>query len=1200
MANDLEPNDVRGQGDLARAMESIKTFAGISYREIESSSGESGSRIAVSTAKNLTTPGKSLPTERSLRAFLRACKYGDAEIDDWCIVLDRLRYDTGATRAPSARHSVVDMVPTDDELWRALLPLPLLNRVSQAESMTVFPAVRDLVELAASLLAVEYETSATYTLHGVQHSIATVVRLGQLLGADVKKLNAHESGLLVVGAFFHDVGRHPNLPIEYSTSQVRRYLDQTGEATDKIDSLSTSVLEDYCAWDRTRRLDEYLKRLPPELLDWDGVPIREALGALCAEQARPLPKSFAPDPLPGVDIALCAGLLRLATRLELCSLRSARDIYRRLGIKRRGTPRTSAGDLEWTDYVRRLAFTPRRQNADYIVEAEAIVVRSVAEFDFRNLVEELAREFAHCRRARARWSQQLPLPDTVDLGRLKGIGYTYEKLTFELVRDDVLQLLGGTKLYGNPYVFVRELLQNAVDAVRLRRIVDPGYGPGNIAISSWEDNGAIWFRIDDDGVGMDLQTIREYFLQIGRSYYNSDDLDRELRQLGRQHSRFRAISRFGIGVMSCFMLGDRIEVSTRKGHGTAGRGDALRLSIDRREDFATLRCEGQGHDPIPADPGSAPLDFRMECGTTVAVRIDAAEHYVPPSLLLRHAAYFHFTAECTLTLNGTAHAGVDLRKPILDCPKWLKRTFGKSTGSEFTGRYLGKATVHAVPLDLTESSPDPRVQGQLVALVILPPSSEGATMLDLLSPGKRSKLSSLVRNTLAAVPVQVAAHANLTQLSLRCHPEKSMDDLLEELEVGGSLPMDDDERHDQLQARLKARYGHEFDRLDVQVLAYRGPHIAFTEEYDGFAISEEVSSTRWWGHNGVTLPTQCRHEYLTDTLEDDYTFDAVEFSKIMLSNSSLSEEQVFLVGNVGFTDDLRPDLTLARDELEAIPFGMPVALLLALSRAIPDGLPSEITDRLRDYCRHGRPLLAMEHVELGSVLAAVRPVEDAWLAEPLIVVDNVLRTAAEVIDLADRGEVMLDFGDRIWRYYPAFFDVVGAALAQERLNLRWRTSSEPGVRGNIVAGPGAALGSGGVLNCFPPFLFMHYADSGELRAGFGPWNSGHPLCKWFLSCGEQLRERVPGHFSELREVFVQRSPSALFYCAREKERQGLLCLEDLLDDYSTDELIKYEESMDDATADRLVLKLIAMVVSRIGAVAPDLLPVPEVQKLLGV
>jgi HSP90 family molecular chaperone len=74
----------------------------------------------------------------------------------------------------------------------------------------------------------------------------------------------------------------------------------------------------------------------------------------------------------------------------------------------------------------------------------------------------------------------------------------------------------GENIYSDRYVFVRELLQNAIDTTRHRVYYEQStsshrYEPRPIRVSDWEDEaGYQWIRIDDDGMGMDETLVRNF------------------------------------------------------------------------------------------------------------------------------------------------------------------------------------------------------------------------------------------------------------------------------------------------------------------------------------------------------------------------------------------------------------------------------------------------------------------------------------------------------------------------------------------------------------------------------------------------------------------------------------------------------------------------------------------------------------------
>lgn len=126
----------------------------------------------------------------------------------------------------------------------------------------------------------------------------------------------------------------------------------------------------------------------------------------------------------------------------------------------------------------------------------------------------------------------------------------------------LVQNFGGEKLYGDkPYLALRELLQNAADAVRaLRALGGLGAEEGRIDVELEEKDGETWLHVTDDGIGMSQYVLTNVLLDFGKSLWGSKDLRREWP--GLPGSGFQATGQFGIGFFSVFMLGDHVKVTT--------------------------------------------------------------------------------------------------------------------------------------------------------------------------------------------------------------------------------------------------------------------------------------------------------------------------------------------------------------------------------------------------------------------------------------------------------------------------------------------------------------------------------------------------------------------------------------------------------------------------------------------------------------
>ena len=124
--------------------------------------------------------------------------------------------------------------------------------------------------------------------------------------------------------------------------------------------------------------------------------------------------------------------------------------------------------------------------------------------------------------------------------------------------------LGGSALYGGKKVTaLRELLQNATDAVRALRALRPEVCDNQIRVHvSVEDDGRAFISVEDHGVGMSGAGITDGLLNFGTSLWSSQLLRREFP--GLASSDFRPTGKYGVGFFSVFMLGQCVTVRTRR------------------------------------------------------------------------------------------------------------------------------------------------------------------------------------------------------------------------------------------------------------------------------------------------------------------------------------------------------------------------------------------------------------------------------------------------------------------------------------------------------------------------------------------------------------------------------------------------------------------------------------------------------------
>ncbi|MET9206034.1 HSP90 family protein [Streptomyces bacillaris] len=178
-------------------------------------------------------------------------------------------------------------------------------------------------------------------------------------------------------------------------------------------------------------------------------------------------------------------------------------------------------------------------------------------------------------------------------------------------------------LYSSPRVYLRELLQNAVDALTARRALEPDAPADAFGIRLYADGSVV--RVEDDGVGLSEADVHTFLATIGRSSKRAE---------GIAEQRGDFIGQFGIGLLSCFLVADEIHVLSR----SARTPDAPAVE---------WRGHGDGSYSVRTLPASA----RTRPGTTVTLtpRSDAGEWTRPAQVralgrhfgsLLRHPVVF--------------------------------------------------------------------------------------------------------------------------------------------------------------------------------------------------------------------------------------------------------------------------------------------------------------------------------------------------------------------------------------------------------------------------------------------------------------------------------------------------------------------------------------------------------------------------------
>ena len=407
----------------------------------------------------------------------------------------------------------------------------------------------------------------------------------------VPHLNAIEIALLILAAYCHDQGMvvdaaeldgirssdewklheqnwiadHPNfgetvakLSDPLLTDKERQHILAA------VADLQAAMFTDFIRRTHGERSAQFVQRMygGDPRLNLNSRSLADLVALVCVSHAQPA-ESIVPangfrfDELVGatkINVALLSYILRLADVLDFDRERTPDSLYRAIQF---------SSDISLLEWQKHRSVTGWEIGSDRIVFAaecqHPAYERAIREF-FRWINVELAAVEAWGRSLPAEFQRhRLRLPQQVDATRVGPLvdpathepSYRYFDLEFSISRDEIVKLLMTDRLYTNKSLFVRELLQNGLDALRYRRAL---YQKDGVSLSDLrvecehiQESGFDVVRCRDNGVGMDEHIVTRFLTRVGRSYYRSPEFEQERARFKAKGCDFDPCARFGIG-----------------------------------------------------------------------------------------------------------------------------------------------------------------------------------------------------------------------------------------------------------------------------------------------------------------------------------------------------------------------------------------------------------------------------------------------------------------------------------------------------------------------------------------------------------------------------------------------------------------------------------------------------------------------------
>lgn len=464
----------------------------------------------------------------------------------------------------------------------------------------------------------------TFTMHDSQHAIKVAYLMWHILSEERKKrLTPPEIALTIICSYLHDLGmglsKEEKKKRLESSSDLWDKIDlqrNYRESFDKLQELlSTDKLSVHdresalfqieqakeallCADNRERhathtRYKEMLAsfrelhkqdplRVPniQSCLSFDGDSFEHHLIEICVSHNEDATVLLNKDPLNALnsrfptelpvgcanaDTQLIAALLRLSDILDFDRERTPAILYHYL-LPRYTNPSRNIAIKEWSKH---LSISNWQIHDDgYLVFNgrcnSAVIHHAVLEF-IRVISDEITATKCILKNENA-----INLQPNISCN-IQSDGYSYHPYHFSIDESQIYRMLMGKELYKDPMIAIREILQNSVDACLLRDCLLQHYNPHQKAtkeeriIIRYEkatDYKESKISIIDSGCGMDRWIIENFLLKVGKSYYNSPEFLRTRAELSKTNHDFGAVSEFGIGILSSFMLCDIMEIET--------------------------------------------------------------------------------------------------------------------------------------------------------------------------------------------------------------------------------------------------------------------------------------------------------------------------------------------------------------------------------------------------------------------------------------------------------------------------------------------------------------------------------------------------------------------------------------------------------------------------------------------------------------
>ena len=453
--------------------------------------------------------------------------------------------------------------------------------------------IENLVEEKTIVLANEIpKIFDTYTIHDISHSFRLLQHCYSLVDDKITDLNELDIVILFFSAVLHDIGmavssdeleQIKNTDYSYNGLKYSAMLKQR-DGNEKV------ALQDFIRTIHASRANDYVQNedntnylLPSQQL----IDFRNEVGKVCLSHGKDfswITKKLSSETIKGTynyNLQFCSFLLRLGDLLDFDGNRTPPILYKMI------EPIGYGGD-EWKQHFMIKNFQKIHIN-ELSQKTITIIGESVDAKIHRKFLQYLKwieNEVSSIINATKSMQKQyhINLNPFLDI-QIETKGYTFSDKKLSIDYQAITKLLMGEKIYGDKKLALREIIQNSIDACKIRQEFEKNksqYGDDEFnqsikIIVNKIDNNII---IKDNGMGMSMEIVNNYFLNVGKSYYTSESFLLE-------EYAYKPIGNFGIGFLACFMLSDDVIIKTRDINSEI----KISIALEKESEYITISEE---------------------------------------------------------------------------------------------------------------------------------------------------------------------------------------------------------------------------------------------------------------------------------------------------------------------------------------------------------------------------------------------------------------------------------------------------------------------------------------------------------------------------------------------------------------------------------------------------------------------------------